>query len=223
MSRRSEYLKGKSFNYFLNMTPDEFSKMQQQGNEWMLRAAVTSMASAVNKRLRSFSVKGIVTPATNYIYEKFGSRVSVSDMTQSQLISTFFELKGFGESETSTIKGWNRVKKKVTKSMEDEGVSISDVDYEDFWTAFDKTMSINKNRIRRGVGGASEFDRDMKYKIMDYLKQKLVRNSDRSPESLARGLFRKDRNGKTGIDKLYEEMEADRRATEDKLSAARYL
>lgn len=223
MSRRRDFLKGKSFEYFLNLTPDEFSKMQQHGNEWMLRASVTAMASAVNKRLKSFEKKGIVTPATNYIREKFGPKISVRDMTQVQLVSTYFELKGFGETETSTIKGWNIVKTKVQDRLYDEGITISDVDYYDLWTAFDKVLEINKNRIKRNIPGASEFDRDMKYKIIDNIRQKLIKNPNRDPNNIARRLFRKYASGKTGIEIIYEKMEADRLATEDRLSAARYL
>lgn len=223
MSKRSEFLKGKSFDYFVNLTPDEFAKMQQAGNEWMLRASVTSMASTVNKRLKEFAKRGIDTPATNYIHNKFGPKIRVGDMTQGQLVSTYFELKGFGEAETSTIKGWNIVKNKVQERLEDEGITISDVDYDDLWEAFDKVLEINKNRIKKNIPGASEFDRDMKYKIIDNIRQKLIKNPNRNPNNIARGLFRKNKSGKTGIDKIYEQMEADRRATEDKLSAARYL
>lgn len=223
MSKRSEFLKGKSFDYFLNLTPDEFAKMQIKGNEWKLRASVTSMASTVNKRLKAFAIKGIITPATEYIHKKFGPKISVSDMTQGQLVSTYFELKGFGEAETSTIKGWNNVKERVQRRLEDEGITISDLDYDDLWTAFDKVIEINKNRIKRNIPGASEFDRDMKYKIIDNIRQKLIKNPNRDPNNIARGLFRKDRSGKTEIEKIYEKMEADRLATNDRLSAARYL
>lgn len=223
MSRRRDFLKGKSFEYFLNLTPDEFAKMQQKGNEWMLRASVTSMASAVNKRLKSFEKRGIITPATTYIHEKFGPKISVRDMAKGQLVSTFFELKGFGEAETSTIAGWNRVKQKVTEKMADEGIEITDVDYDDYWSAFDDIMKMNKNRIKRGVSGASEFDRDMKYKVMEYVKQKLIQDPERSGNSIARSLFRKDKYGKRQIDKLYEEMEHERHAIQDRISASRYL
>lgn len=223
MSRRSEYLKGKSFSSFVNMSAEEFADLQKSGNEWKLRATVTAMSSAVNKRLREFQKRDIQTPATNYIEDKFGTRISTKDLTKGQLTSLYFELKGFAEAETSTIAGWNRVKQKVTKKMEDEGIEITDVDYDDYWSAFDDIMKMNKNRIKRGVSGASEFDRDMKYKVMEYVKQKLIQDPERSGNSIARSLFRKDKYGKRQIDKLYEEMEHERHAIQDRISASRYL
>lgn len=224
MSRRSEFLKGKSLKYFKDISPNEFNRMLKTGNEWQLRASVTSMASAVNKRLKEFQKRGIQTPATNYIEDRYGARISTSGLNKNELVSMFFELKGFAESETSTISGWNRVKQKVTERMQSEGIEITDVDYEDYWSAFDSIVKMNKNRIKRGISGASEFDSDIKYKILEYVKQKLVENPDRSPQSIARSIFRKNpETGKTKLDVLYEEMEADRRATEDRLSTSRYL
>ena len=207
MSRRSEYLKRKSLSSFVNMSAEDFADLQKSGNEWKLRATVTAMSSAVNKRLREFQKRDIQTPATNYIEDKFGTRISTKDLTKGQLTSLYFELKGFAEAETYTIAGWNRVKQKVTEKMADEGVEITDVDYDDYWSAFDDIMKMNKNRIKRGVSGASEFDRDMKYKVMEYVKQKLIQDPERSGNSIARSLFRKDKYGKRQIDKLYEEME----------------
>ena len=223
MSRRSEYLKGKSFSSFVNMSAEEFSDLQKSGNEWKLRATVTAMTSAVNKRLREFQKRDIQTPATNYIEDKFGSRISTKDLTKGELTSLYFELKGFGEAETSTISGWNRVKSRVQEKMAEEGVDISDVDYEDYWSSYDDIMKMNMNRIKRGVNGASEFDRDMKYKIMEYVKQKMIENPGRDSKSIARSLFRKDKSGKTRLDKVYEEMERERHAIQDRISASRYL
>lgn len=224
MSKRSEFLRGKSFKYFLDMSPGEFAEMQKSGNEWKLRATVTAMASAVNKRLRAFQRRGITTPATNYITDRYGARISTQDLTKSELTAMYFELKGFGEAETSTVSGWNRVKEKVTERMDKAGIEITDVDYEDYWSAFDEITKMNRNRVKRRVSGASEFDADIKYKILEYVKQKLIQSPDRSGKSIARSLFRKNPDtGKTKLDVLYEEMEADRRATEDKLSAARLL
>ena len=223
MSRRSEYLKGKSLSSFVNMSAEDFADLQKSGNEWKLRATVTAMSSAVNKRLREFQKRDIQTPATNYIEDKFGTRISTKDLTKGQLTSLYFELKGFAEAETSTIAGWNRVKQKVTEKMADEGVDITDVDYDNYWSAFDDIMKMNKNRIKRGVPGASEFDRDMKYKVMEYVKQKLIQNPERSGDSIARSIFRKDKYGKRQIDKLYEEMERERHAIQDRISASRYL
>ena len=100
MSRRSEYLKGKSLSSFVNMSAEDFADLQKSGNEWKLRATVTAMSSAVNKRLREFQKRDIQTPATNYIEDKFGTRISTKDLTKGQLTSLYFELKGFAEAET---------------------------------------------------------------------------------------------------------------------------
>lgn len=223
MSKRSEYLKGKTFSSFLNMSAEEFSDLQKSGNEWKLKATVTAMTSAVNKRLREFQKRGIQTPATSYIEDKFGPRISTKDLSKSELTSLYFELKGFGEAETSTITGWNRVKTRVQEKMSEEGVDITDVDYEEYWQAYDDIMKMNMNRIKRGVSGASEFDRDMRYKVMEYVKQKMIDNPSRESKSIARSLFRRDKSGKTRLDTLYEEMERERRALQDRISASRYL
>lgn len=228
MSRRSEYLKGKSFSSFINMSAEEFSDLQKSGNEWKLRATVTAMASAVNKRLREFQKRDIQTPATNYIEDKFGTRISTKDLTKGQLTSLFFELKGFGEAETSTIAGWNRVKEKVTERMADEGVEISDVDYDDYWDAFDAIIKMNKNRIAMDVPGASEFDPEIKYKVLEYVKQKLIKYPDMTDKGVAKSLFRKRKKAgetiaKSNLDRLYEALEDERRAKIDRISTARYL
>ena len=228
MSKRSEYLKGKSFSSFINMSAEEFSDLQKSGNEWKLRATVTAMASAVNKRLREFQKRDIQTPATNYIEDKFGTRISTKDLTKGQLTSLFFELKGFGEAETSTISGWNRVKEKVTDRMADEGIDITDVDYDEYWDAFDAIIKMNKNRIAMGIPGASEFDPDIKYKVLEYVKQKIIKYPDMSDEGVAKSLFRKRKHvgetiAKSNLDRLYEELEDERRAKIDRISTARYL
>lgn len=223
MSKRKDFLKGKGLSYWAGISPNEFYDLQKSGNEWKLRAVATAMASAVNKRLKAFRKAGIVTPATNYIEDKFGTRITTKDLSKNQLTSLYFELKGFYESETSTITGWNSIKKKVLDKMADEGIEITSVDYDDYWKAFDKIETMNKNRMKRKVPGASVFSRDVKYKVLEYVKEKLIQNPDRSANSIARSLFRKDKNGKTMLDKLYEEMEVERRAIEDRLSASRLL
>lgn len=223
MSKRSEYLKGKSFASLVNMSAEEFADLQKSGNEWKLKATVTAMTSTVNKRLREFEKRGIWTPATSYIEDKFGSRISTKDLSKGELTSLYFELKGFGEAETSTITGWNRVKTRVQEKMSEEGVDITDVDYEEYWNAYDDIVKMNMNRIKRGVSGASEFDRDMRYKVMEYVKQKMIENPSRDSKSIARALFRRDKNGNTRLDRLYEEMERERRAIQDRISASRYL
>lgn len=228
MSKRSEYLKGKSFASLVNMSAEEFSDLQKSGNEWKLKATVTAMASTVNKRLREFEKRDIQTPATNYIEDKFGARISTKDLTKGQLTSLYFELKGFGEAETSTIAGWNRVKEKVTERMAEEGVEISDVDYDDYWDAFDAIIKMNKNRIAMNVPGASEFDPEIKYKVLEYVKQKIIEYPNMSDTGVAKSLFRKRKKAgetiaKSNLDRLYEVLEDERRAKIDRISTARYL
>lgn len=222
MSKRSDFLKGKGVKYWISISPNEFQELRS--NEWQLRAAVTSMASAANKRLRGFRDRGIITPATSYIEKKFDAKkISTKNMSKNKLLSTYFELKGFFESETSSLPGWERVKNKVVETMEGEGISLSDVDYEDYWAAYDAIEQMNKNRIKRKIPGASVFNREMRYIVLDYVREKLIENPARSPKSIARSLFRKNEKGQSKLTQLYETMESDNRAIEDRFSTSRYL
>ena len=87
-------------------------------------AKVTSqLASAANKRLKRFKEKGVTSPAVSE-ERMFLERFSVKGKNLNQLRSEYVRVKEFLQSETSTLRGWNRVVQETTSTLHDMGVNI---------------------------------------------------------------------------------------------------
>lgn len=87
-------------------------------------AKVTSqLASAANKRLKRFKEAGVTSPAVSE-ERMFLDRFSVKGKNLNQLRSEFVRAREFLQSETSTLRGWNRVVKETTATLHDMGVNI---------------------------------------------------------------------------------------------------
>lgn len=221
MSKRSEYLKGKSSAYFANLTPAQFSEIRKKGNEYKLSAALTRMVSTVNKRLKAFAKIDKKTPATRYINKKYGEKISTRGLDVNEKIRLYYDMREFLNAKTGTIEGYNDVMERTIKALSEENLEISEYEYDDFWDAFNKIEDIYK----KDNDGAT-FDRELRYRIYDVIKEKQVNGL--SPQSVAYAITRKRKLKdevvpKSVIDRIYEKAEKERKVREDQLSTARVL
>lgn len=74
------------------------------------------LASAANKRLKTFEKKEIVNPAILKIQME-GGKISVRNKTPDELKEEYFRAKAFLKSKFSTQKGYNQYMKKLNESL----------------------------------------------------------------------------------------------------------
>lgn len=93
-----------------------------QYTESNLRAIVTRLSSAANKRLRRFEQSGLAdSPAITEV-KKSGGRFSGKGKDHEGLKAEFIRLKNFFSDPTSTQAGWERVQKRATRQATVKGV-----------------------------------------------------------------------------------------------------
>lgn len=88
-----------------------------------LGKAVTQLSSAANKRIKRFREAGVTSPAVSE-ERMFLERFSGKGKNLNQLRSEYVRLKEFLQSETSTLRGWNKVVKETTETLQGMGVNI---------------------------------------------------------------------------------------------------
>lgn len=116
-----QWIKGKSTDQLLNMTAQEFADMAK--NVSHLRAVVSRISSAANKRLRALEKAEIKSPAYD---ESRGKKFSTSGLNEAQLKAEFLRAKQFMSSRTSTVKGAREWREKWRKELEDAGIPTSE-------------------------------------------------------------------------------------------------
>ena len=98
---------------------DDIRKMKRSE----LGKAVTQLSSAANKRIKRFREAGVTSPAVSE-ERMFLERFSGKGKNLNQLRSEYVRLKEFLQSETSTLRGWNKVVKETTETLQGMGVNI---------------------------------------------------------------------------------------------------
>ena len=95
-----------------------------QYTESNLRAIVTRLSSAGNKRLRRAEQSGgPVSPAIEDV-KKSGGKFSGKGKDHEGLKAEFLRLKKFFEDPTSTQEGWQRVQRRATREAQKKGVIV---------------------------------------------------------------------------------------------------
>lgn len=106
-------VEGKSIKQLMRLRPGTINKM----TEPELRSVVTRLASAANKRVRRIAAKGIETPATRTA-ETSGGFFTGKGKTLPQLRTEYKRVKGFLQSETSSLTGYKKFIKRFDKKLE---------------------------------------------------------------------------------------------------------
>lgn len=115
-----------------------------------LAKAVLTMASAGNKRLVRLQKRNITTPASIYIKEH-GGKFSVAGKNVAELREEFQRVKGFLESETSTVRGYRKWESKISQTLrESTGInydSLTERQKRTFWQAYSKLEELDQANV----------------------------------------------------------------------------
>lgn len=197
---RSEFVAGKTVDQLLRIEAEDFEKLDVKN----LRSVVQRLASATNKRIATLEKAGYDTPALRQFREGGGSKASTKGKSLGELRSEFKRIKTFYQGETSTKKGWERVRDRSISAAEQHGVAISVSDFDRFWKAY------NKLKEKAEAQGKSGILTMVRYKVMDELSLK-VESGKRTPNQAAADVFRR-------LDKLYKEVKQDDRRLQSSVS-----
>ena len=93
----------------------ELSKKENIGN---LKTVVTSMANTANRRINELlkDPVGAYSPAYKILTESGTNKFSIkkiNEMNSTQLVEEYNTLKRFLKAKTSTLKGWQRIRRKI--------------------------------------------------------------------------------------------------------------
>ena len=84
-------------------------------NEKTLRAAVQTLSSAANKRVRRINAAGVISPAVRAVEQQ--GNFTPKGKTRNQLLSEFVRAVNFLQSETSTVKGARKFTDNIRKNL----------------------------------------------------------------------------------------------------------
>jgi hypothetical protein len=149
------------------MKIEDFNKL----NESNLRKVVGRLVSAGNKRLRTFERHGESSPATRYVTQH-GGVFSTKGKNLNQLRIEYVRAKQFLQSETSTYKGYQKVKQETISSLKKEGISLSKRQFEEFWNSYEKLKEVDR----------SVTDKRFKYVVLNAVSEQMEGDNKTSDE-----------------------------------------
>lgn len=137
---------GKSIKDLLAMDLKEFNRLNRKD----LADVVGRLVSAGNKRYRRLVEAGKITPAVEKL-RKSGGVLSAKGKNLNELRKEFSRAKSFLQDQTSTKRGYEKVKKETSKKLKKaaeewrkKGVNISDENVEDFIRAYEMLKEIDQ-------------------------------------------------------------------------------
>lgn len=132
-------VKGKSTSQLLKLTGNQLNKLSRKE----LSQVVSRLTSTANKRLRRFEKKDVSSPATEYV-KRTGGKFSVKGKNIESLKKEYLRVKGFLESETSTITGTKKVRKNVINKLKEFGVDIKESQYDKFFKVYERLKEVDR-------------------------------------------------------------------------------
>ena len=188
---KAEWIKGKTIEQIVNTPLNDLKKLTDSE----LRVLVGRTVSAGNKRIRRYQ-KGMggklpagigKTDAATYEEVKF----STVGKDREQLLQEFTRAKRFFKAETSSLKGFKKVRKETKEALKSSGVDIKDLtekNYARFWEAYKKLKEKHPEIA----------DRNYKYGALDEMKKMVTGKRWFSVDKLVRDMEEK-------LDEIYEE------------------
>ena len=157
----TEWIKGKSIQQILDMPLNELESLTVP----QLRTLVGRGVSAGNKRLRRFLARYKKIPYAgkgaerNADYEKV--KFSAMGKDRTELMEEFKRIKSYLKAKTSSVTGYERVKRESRKALKERyGIVISKKDFDDFWEIYEKLKEL-KPELK---------ERAFKYVVLDNIK-----------------------------------------------------
>lgn len=132
-------VKGKSTSQLLKLNGAQLNKLSRKE----LAKIVSRLSSTANKRLRRFEKHDITSPATEYV-KRTGGKFSVKGKNVDSLKKEYLRVKGFLESETSTITGAKKVRKDVINKLKYLGVDIKENQYDKFFKVYERLKEVDR-------------------------------------------------------------------------------
>ena len=131
--------KQKSITDLLNMDLTTFNALDEK----TLRKYATTMMSAANKRLKRMEEKKLTAyPAYS---KRQGKKFSVANQNLNQLRRTFTEMKTFLSSESGSVAGILKIRKKIQKGLKEKGIKITLNQIDDLFKAINKARELHPN------------------------------------------------------------------------------
>ena len=181
----------------LNMDMDTFNRMGKDE----LKKAVSILAREGNKRVKEFERSGEESPATRYI-EQSGGKFTASGKDLNQLRAEFMREKDFIESKSGSVSKWRDVKERTMESLSDEGVEISENEFDTMWKAYERLKESNPEVANK----------EMKYLVLQEIAN-MATDRRRTPASIARSMGQK-------LSEIYEREE---RLNDDTSGVSRFI
>lgn len=157
----TEWIKGKTIEQILEIPLNDLQKLTVP----QLRTLVGRGVSAGNKRLRRFQAKYNKIPYAgkgaerNADYESV--KFSVMGKDRTQIMEEFKRIKSYLKAETSSVTGYEKVKRESRKALKEQyGIVISKKDFDDFWEIYEKLKEL-KPELK---------ERAFKYVVLDNIK-----------------------------------------------------
>lgn len=136
--KNKSFVSGMSVNDILNMDEKVFNRL----NEKELRQVTGRLVSAGNKRIRNLEKQSNRSPALRAI-QRNGGTFSTKGKSFDKVKSEFARAREFLRHETSTVKGWNKVRKETRETLKKENIEFTDNEWDAFWDAYDKLTELN--------------------------------------------------------------------------------
>lgn len=158
----------------ISMTPKQLNSLTIP----QLKAVTQILASAGNKRLRSFERRGETSPAYQYIAGSTGrGKFSTAGKNNiSKLRAEFGRVRTFLTSKTGTVKGWTYVKKQTIETLKKQyGINIDRKKWGELWRAYQKLTELDPS-IKQGR---------IKYAVIENINTRLRANPDLTPDEIA--------------------------------------
>ena len=122
----------------LQTSVKDFNKM----TEPELRSIVRQLNRIANQRLRRLKAKGVSTPATAAA-ERSGGTFTTRGKNLNELRAEYRRVANFLTSRTSTIKGFNEVKKETAETLKNSGVDINPDDLDETMRIYEQLKEQN--------------------------------------------------------------------------------
>lgn len=160
---------GMSVNSILNMDEKIFNKL----NEKELRQITGRLVSAGNKRIRNLEKQANRSPALRAI-QRNGGTFSTKGKSFDKVKSEFARAREFLKHETSTVKGWNKVRKDTRESLKKENIEFTDSEWNWFWDTYDKLTELNPDAKLQSI----------KYNIFKQISD-AINDTEKTPDEIA--------------------------------------
>lgn len=166
---------GMSVNDILNMDLKTFNQLDLGS----MKAIMTRLNSAANKRIARLEKAGETSPALSSV-QRSGGKFSVADKNLNQLRAEYARARNFMEMKTSSLSGLEKVEKETVSALQQQGVDVERKDLDNIFSVYEKLKEIDPSIANRRLKyevleEIAKLDADMSIdEKVDVMQSKLV-------------------------------------------------